>query len=215
LDPEQFDSTFRDQAGEVDDGAFSEDDTNARDHYITVGKSALRKSQFLMEDPKYSGKRSSRNAIFTEEDNQEVSDDEEEVEEEIDDDEEIESEADDVESQQSSDEDEQINGEESEEGDSDEFGSEDDEIAPPMENDVEVQEELKRMREEEKNMLSTLSKTAKADVEKGQHVKEQLNLWDGFLDTRIRMQKAMNITNQLPQVISKFVISMPFLSIPY
>ncbi|CAO3669892.1 unnamed protein product [Umbelopsis ramanniana] len=199
---EQFDDTFRDQAQEDDEGDFSEEDTNARDHYVSVGKSALRKSQFLMEDPKYGGKRSNRKAIFNEDDDQEISEDEGDLDEEIDDDEEIDSEAGDAEGQQSSDDDDQVDGEEeSEEGGSEQFDSEDDEddLAHPIENDAEVQEELKRLREEEKKMLSTMSKSAKSDVEKGQHVKQQLTLWDGFLDTRIRMQKAMNITNQLPQ----------------
>ena len=166
----------------------------------------MRKSQFLMEDPKYGGKRSNRKAIFNEDDDQEISEDEGDLDEEIDDDEEIDSEAGDAEGQQSSDDDDQVDGEEeSEEGGSEQFDSEDDEddLAHPIENDAEVQEELKRLREEEKKMLSTMSKSAKSDVEKGQHVKQQLNLWDGFLDTRIRMQKAMNITNQLPQVRTK------------
>lgn len=171
-----------------------------------MGKSALRKSQFLMEDPKYGGKRSNRKAIFNEDDDQEISEDEGDLDEEIDDDEEIDSEAGDADGQQSSDDDDQVDGEEeSEEGGFEQFDSEDDEddLAHPIENDAEVQEELKRLREEEKKMLSTMSKSAKSDVEKGQHVKQQLNLWDGFLDTRIRMQKAMNITNQLPQVRTK------------
>ncbi|KAI8579041.1 hypothetical protein K450DRAFT_243581 [Umbelopsis ramanniana AG] len=198
FDPEQFDDTFQDQAGEDDEGDFSEEDTNARGHYVAVGKSALRKSQFLMEDPKYGGKRSNRNAIFNEEDDQEISEDEVDLDEESEDDEEIDSDAGDAEGQQSSDDD-QVDGEESEEGDFEQTDSEDDEVTNPIENDAEVQEELKRLREEEKKMLSNMSKSAKSDVEKGQHVKQQLNLWDGFLDTRIRMQKAMNITNQLPQ----------------
>jgi protein AATF/BFR2 len=157
-----------------------------------------------MEDPKYGGKRSNRNAIFNEDDDQEISEDENDLDEEIEDDEEIDSEAGDAEDQQSSDDD-QVDGEESEDGVSEQFDSEgeDDELAHPIENDAEVQEELKRLREEEKKMLSNMSKSAKSDVEKGQHVKQQLNLWDGFLDTRIRMQKAMNITNQLPQVNRK------------
>lgn len=173
-----------------------------------MGKSALRKSQFLMEDPKYGGKRSNRKAIFNEDDDQEVSEDEGDLDEEIDDDEEIDSEAGDADGQLSSDDDDQVDGEEeSEEGGSEQSDSEDDEddLAHPIENDAEVQEELKRLREEEKKMLSTMSKSAKSDIEKGQHVKQQLNLWDGFLDTRIRMQKAMNITNQLPQVRTIYV----------
>ncbi|GAB5586550.1 rRNA-processing protein bfr2 [Umbelopsis nana] len=202
LDPEQFDDTFQERGAEDEEGPVSDDDKNARDHYVDVGKSALRKSQFLLEDPKYGGKRSNRKSIFDDAGSEEISDTEEEEDAEDDEDDEDENVADsddgDIE-QQSDDEelesDEMNDDDEAEEDDE----SDQDEEAPPIENEAEVQEELKRLREEEKKMLSTMTKSAQADIEKGQHVKEQLTLWDGFLDTRIRMQKAMNIANQLPQ----------------
>lgn len=205
LDPEQFDDTFQERGAEDEEGPVSDDDKNARDHYVDVGKSALRKSQFLLEDPKYGGKRSNRKSIFDDAGSEEISDAEEEGDAEDDEDDEDENVADsddgDIElAEQSDDEelesDEMNDDDEAEEDDE----SDQDEEAPPIENEAEVQEELKRLREEEKKMLSTMTKSAQADIEKGQHVKEQLTLWDGFLDTRIRMQKAMNIANQLPQV---------------
>lgn len=206
LDPEQFDDTFQERGAEDEDEPSSDDDKNARDHYVTVGKSALRKSQFLLEDPKYGGKRSNRKSIFDEEAPEELSeeDDEDEDDEDLEasSDEEIDSEQDEQDAES-----DEMNGNESieasEEGESDGESEEDEDTAPPIENEAEVQEELKRLRDEEKKMLSTMSRTAQADVEKGQHVKQQLTLWDGFLDTRIRMQKAMNIANQLPQVSLK------------
>ncbi|CAO3664115.1 unnamed protein product [Umbelopsis vinacea] len=202
LDPEQFDDTFQERGAEDEDEPSSDNDKNARDHYVTVGKSALRKSQFLLEDPKYGGKRSNRKSIFDEEAPEELSeeDDEDEDDEDLEasSDEEIDSEQDEQDAES-----DEMNGNESteasEEGESDGESEEDEDTAPPIENEAEVQEELKRLRDEEKKMLSTMSRTAQADVEKGQHVKQQLTLWDGFLDTRIRMQKAMNIANQLPQ----------------
>jgi protein AATF/BFR2 len=201
LDPEQFDDTFQQRGAEDEDGPLSDDDKNARDHYVTVGKSALRKSQFLLEDPKYGGKRSNRKSIFDEEAPEELSEEDDE-DLEASSDEEIDSEQDEQDAES-----DEMNGNESieasEEGESDGESEEDEDTAPPIENEAEVQEELKRLRDEEKKMLSSMSRTAQADVEKGQHVKQQLTLWDGFLDTRIRMQKAMNNANQLPQVSLK------------
>ncbi|CAM0141555.1 unnamed protein product [Umbelopsis sp. WA50703] len=208
IDPEQFEDSIIERGADEDDGAFSDDDDkNARDHYVTVGKSALRNSQFLMEDPKYGGKRSNRKSIFDDEQLEESSDDQDDVhgDEDDEEDEDAREMLNEDESDEELDSDnlgEEDADKESEEEEDDEEGSdenESDEEAAPLENEAEVQEELRRLRDEEKKMISGLNKTAQADVEKGQHVKQQLTLWDGFLDTRIRMQKAMNIANQLPQ----------------
>lgn len=48
-------------------------------------------------------------------------------------------------------------------------------------------------------MMAKMSLSAQADVEKGQHVREQLSLWEKFLESRIRIQKATDIANRLPQ----------------
>ncbi|KAG2178201.1 hypothetical protein INT43_003454 [Umbelopsis isabellina] len=209
IDPEQFEDSLIERGAEEEDGASSDDDRNARDHYVNVGKSALRNSQFLMEDPKYGGKRSNRKNIFEDEQLEESSDDQD-VEHDDDEDDEIDEDAgemlnEDDESDEELDSDDmgEENGEDGSEYDDEEAGSDENESeedeAAPLENEAEVQEELKRLREEEKKMISSLNKTAQSDIEKGQHVKQQLTLWDGFLDTRIRMQKAMTIANQLPQ----------------
>jgi protein AATF/BFR2 len=161
-----------------------------------------------MEDPKYGGKRSNRKSIFDDEQLEESSDDQDDVhgDEDDEEDEDAREMLNEDESDEELDSDnlgEEDADKESEEEEDDEEGSdenESDEEAAPLENEAEVQEELRRLRDEEKKMISGLNKTAQADVEKGQHVKQQLTLWDGFLDTRIRMQKAMNIANQLPQV---------------
>ncbi|CAG8439675.1 6486_t:CDS:2 [Diversispora eburnea] len=44
-----------------------------------------------------------------------------------------------------------------------------------------------------------MSQSVKEDVNKGHHVKTQTGLWDKFLDTRIRLQKAVSIANRIPQ----------------
>ncbi|ORZ20391.1 apoptosis antagonizing transcription factor-domain-containing protein [Absidia repens] len=49
-------------------------------------------------------------------------------------------------------------------------------------------------------MLSQLAQNTSGEIEKGQHVRQQLTLWDNCLETRIRIQKAVELGNQLPQV---------------
>jgi len=44
-----------------------------------------------------------------------------------------------------------------------------------------------------------MSQSIKSDIEKGKQVKNQISLCDSLLDLRIRIQKAVNIANQLPQ----------------
>ncbi|KAK3839095.1 MAG: apoptosis-antagonizing transcription factor [Linnemannia elongata] len=74
--------------GSDDDG----DNENAgREHYVNVGKSQLRSKQFLMDDPKYKGKKSSRKAALgfaSDEDEEEDDEEEMEFNEDEDDDEE-------------------------------------------------------------------------------------------------------------------------------
>nr|XP_054757744.1 protein AATF-like [Lytechinus pictus] len=37
------------------------------------------------------------------------------------------------------------------------------------------------------------------EIEKGKAVQSQLGLWDGFMESRIKLQKALHLSNQLPQ----------------
>ncbi|KAI9324234.1 apoptosis-antagonizing transcription factor [Zopfochytrium polystomum] len=63
---------------------------------------------------------------------------------------------------------------------------------------AQVEEELKRLAEEEKKMIKSFSQAASADVEKGTHVKAQMGLWDAFLDLRMDFQKPLIGSNLLP-----------------
>jgi len=61
--------------------------------------------------------------------------------------------------------------------------------------------ELRKMMADEKNAVAaTLSQAAKADIEKGQAVKEQRKTFDSLLNTRIRLQKALQSTNSMAAV---------------
>lgn len=183
------------------------EESGARDHYVSVGKSKLRNEQPLLDDPRYAGKRTSRKDLYSDDDNNES--DEEAVDEEVSGSEE-EDEAED--NNDSFDDEEDLlanaNSNEEEESDDDddeeeESGAEDsenEEVAEAEEEgDDEINTELRRIQEEEKQMISQLSKSAQSDVEKGQHVRQQLTLWDNCLENRIRMQKVVDNANKLPQ----------------
>ncbi|KAI7865764.1 apoptosis antagonizing transcription factor-domain-containing protein [Spinellus fusiger] len=160
-DPEDIDGAVDDRNNVDSEEEDVAEDKGGREHYVKVGKSALRSQQFLMDDPRYFGKRASRKDIY--------SSDEEE--------------------------DEEYNkDEEDEEDDKDEEDSEESEAE-----DGTVKDEMRKIEADEKEMLSQMSKSAQSDIEKGQHVKQQLQLWDNFLESRIRVQKVVEMANQLPQ----------------
>ncbi|ORZ14811.1 hypothetical protein BCR41DRAFT_396548, partial [Lobosporangium transversale] len=76
-----------DNIGSDDDGL--DRDYTGREHYVSVGKSQLRSKNFLMDDPKYKGKKASRKNVLEldseEEENEEadelINEDEDENEE--------------------------------------------------------------------------------------------------------------------------------------
>ena len=55
----------------------------------------------------------------------------------------------------------------------------------------------KMMAEEQKTVAESLSKAAKADIEKGRAVKRQRTIFDNLLNTRIKLQKALVATNSM------------------
>ncbi|KAF7729117.1 hypothetical protein EC973_004885 [Apophysomyces ossiformis] len=186
-DPEDLVEPFNDNV-QLNSEEETQNEIDGREHYVSVGKSSLRKQQFLLDDPRYSGKQTNRKDIYSsdEEDEdmveQEQSDDNSEDEE-------------DVAEFNVEDEDE-----EDEEGTGEDTGMQsqsEDEDLPKEENDI--KEELRKIEEEERAMISQISKSAQGDVEKGLHVRQQLTLWENFLESRIRIQKVVEIANQLPQ----------------
>lgn len=178
-----------------------EDDSGARDHYVSVGKSKLRNEQPLLDDPRYAGKRTSRKDLYSDE---EVSGSEDEEEEEEEDEAEdnndsFDDEEDLLANANSNEEEEEESEEEEEESGAEDSDNEEAESKEEEEGDDEINAELRRIQEEEKQMISQLSKSAQSDVEKGQHVRQQLTLWDNCLENRIRMQKVVDNANKLPQ----------------
>ncbi len=139
-DPEDILEPLNDKNDSGDDNDL--DESGARDHYVSVGKSKLRNEQPLLDDPRYAGKRTSRKDIYSEDD------EEEEIEEAL-----SGSEVDEEASDDSNDDDQDLlanansDEEEEEEGESREEESEN-EVAE--EGDDEINTELRRIQEEEK-----------------------------------------------------------------
>lgn len=125
------------------------DESGARDHYVSVGKSKLRNEQPLLDDPRYAGKRTNRKDLYFEDefDEEEVSGSEVEEEEDeakgnndsFDDEEDLLANADSNEEEEESDED-----------DVEESGAEESENEAEVEGDDEINTELRRIQEEEK-----------------------------------------------------------------
>ncbi|CAB4495722.1 uncharacterized protein OCT59_009562 [Rhizophagus irregularis] len=214
IDPEEFGETYHTYGFDQSDEENEEVERDVgREHYVAVGKSSLRRNLFILDDPKYVGKRSSRKDIFENYSNDEDDEDAEQSSE-------VEDESDKIDNKIG---DKHNNGIELHEneniGNNDKIspsdeGSEESEDQESNfenkdgdENSLSVQEELRKIEEEERNLLHKMKQNAQEDVTKGQHVKTQLGLWDTFLDTRIRLQKAVSIANSFPQsdVYSEFL----------
>ncbi|EGF81891.1 hypothetical protein BATDEDRAFT_86940 [Batrachochytrium dendrobatidis JAM81] len=161
----------------------SEDDA-ARNHYASVTRSSLRDQLDLdMDDPKYLGKRVTRKALEQEESNEDSNDssDKSELGE-------TEISSDDEQSAES-----QTDGFEDE---SDRNSSSD---ADDQDSGETMMATLARLQKDQGKMMKAMTESAQADVEKGKHVRAQLGLWDSLLDIRIRIQKAVDLANQMPQ----------------
>ncbi|KAG0345373.1 hypothetical protein BG004_003764 [Podila humilis] len=198
------------------------DEATGREHYVEVGKSQLRSKQFLMDDPKYKGKKSSRKAAlglesdeeeeadfkFDSDDNDEDDEDEDMASEDMDDDEDLMAgiERDDDSEEGSEDEDDNEDDDDNDddededsEGEDEEDGYGDFSESGMTETPKEMQEELQKIQREEKELLKTMTRSVTDDVEKGIHVKAQMTLWETMLDTRIRLQKSVALINTFPQ----------------
>ncbi|KAJ3046288.1 hypothetical protein HDV00_000101 [Rhizophlyctis rosea] len=191
-----------------------EEADGGREHYVTVGRGKLRDAVGIeLDDEKYAGKRISRKAMF---DNDEPNgeeggeDDDEDSEADFEDlDEESEGDAVDFMDTEA----EESDGGEGEGGDEEEEGSEDgsdeaeeeeeegdsDEDASAKDTQARLAQELAQLEVEEKKLVKSMSASAKADTDKGKHVRAQIALWDGLLDGRIRIQQGVTLANRFPK----------------
>ncbi|KAK7633622.1 apoptosis antagonizing transcription factor-domain-containing protein [Phyllosticta citricarpa] len=196
FDPEEPD-TF---ASGSDDSDSGDDNTDAaREHYVEVGESKLRKKDAAPLGPKYKGSRVTRDDIEGEESDDPFSKGiEDESEEEDGDDL-----SQDGSGAEDGEDDEELSGfsEEDEDEDGDASGPSDEEKetdgAKPNKGAFDRSELRKIVSEEQKTVAATLSEAARADAEKGRAVKTQRKTFDSLLNTRIRLQKALVATNSM------------------
>ncbi|KAF4593277.1 rRNA-processing protein bfr2 [Pleurotus pulmonarius] len=152
------------------------DRSAAREHYIEVGPSSLRKLHDSISDPKYDGIRTSRKQL-TEASEDEVMSDEEESE-----------------------------GDEGGIGPGDSAGghedmqSESDATSVDDEENENASTKLHTEHDQEdiSNTPNTLQKTREDDRRKGKAITRQIAVWDSLLDARIRLQKVATSSNKLP-----------------
>ncbi|GAO46944.1 TRAUB-domain-containing protein [Saitoella complicata NRRL Y-17804] len=192
-DPEAIDDPFTKARGGSDDES-DVDQGDIREHYVTVSKSKLRQDDHILDDPRYAGKRSSRKAALGEDTFKAMSEDDEDLEGEESDEEDVSGFIDDKaeESEEGSDDGESGSDEEAFEG-----GEEDDE--EDEDGDDKNDELRKMMAEEQKSLVLNITQTAKAEAEKGRHVKSQMKIYDSLLDSRIKLQKGLAAVNTFPQ----------------
>ncbi|KAJ2726787.1 rRNA-processing protein bfr2 [Coemansia sp. Benny D115] len=194
----------------------SDEEDLKREHYISMGKSKLRQNQGIGElGPKYVGSRVSRKALY---DGQDISESEISNNDDSDNSEEDSDEEDndstggdsssnelsvdggsDVSSEQGSDRD-------LSDDDDDDVGhggmydtDSDEEDGAPESSQSHIREQIKKLEEGEKALLQNITQTARSDVEKGKRVLNQTRMWEGALDARIRVQKMVVASNELPR----------------
>ncbi|KAJ3295226.1 hypothetical protein HK104_002887 [Borealophlyctis nickersoniae] len=208
LDPERM-------AGEALGDSDNESE-GGREHYVNVGRGAIREGLGIdLDDPKYAGRKVSRKTAFggdEESDHELESDDDEDAEDgtgsyDEEDDEIMGSTDEDGVSDASGDEVDGMDfdgeeGEDEEDEEDTDDGDEDfDEDSTQKDDGAQTRlaKELAQLEVEEKKLIKSMSASAKADVEKGRHVRAQISIWDSLLDSRIRIQRAVNIANRFPQ----------------
>lgn len=204
FDPEAIDDrddSDNDEEEGSDDG--SADEAAAREHYVNVAKSKLRKGRDPVSlGPQYAGSRVSRDALEADDDSDDPfakdfsGEDSEAGTEESNDEEEEEVSEDQFEEEldDSIDEDEEEDEEEEDDEDEDEENG-GVSLTNGTSDDIDREKLRKIMQEESKAVAATISVAAKADADKGRAVKVQRKTFDSVLNARIRLQKALIAAN--------------------
>ncbi|KAI0044742.1 TRAUB-domain-containing protein [Auriscalpium vulgare] len=160
----------------------------AREHYVEVGPSALRRMRDSIADPKYDGVKTSRKQLMEESD---VGAEEEEEDGQSDD---LDVDEEGSEANGQSEHDDQEDDLQSPSEREDEQDSEDEREEPPITGERETTGDAELV----DDLSSTLRQKREEDRRKGKAVSRQLALWDSLLDARIRLQKSVVAANNLP-----------------
>lgn len=169
----------------------SDDETLQKQHYVKVNKSKLRKDELNMGE-KYTGSVSSRKDIYGDENSEEEEEDSEEEAEEEEEDSEEEADSEEAVDLDDEEEDSEEDQSEDEEEEEEEESASDDDLSHKR-------DKLKLLlQQERKHIVSRLSQSASGDAIKGYSVVQQHKFFDTVLDSRIKFQKAISSSNQLP-----------------
>ncbi|ODV95634.1 hypothetical protein PACTADRAFT_50330 [Pachysolen tannophilus NRRL Y-2460] len=182
------DDQFNDEDGD-DSADEGKDEELEKQHYVHVPKSRLRDDGLKVNGVKYSGEAKSRKDLY--EDESEEDEGEEEEEEEN------------TESENSaisfeSDSEEAIEEEDVEEEDEDENLEENDDLEDVTDDKYKRNKLKELLSNERKHIVNRLSESAQNDALKGYAVLNQQKYFDQFLDLRIKLQKSLIASNQLP-----------------
>ncbi|AGO09927.1 AaceriAAL064Wp [[Ashbya] aceris (nom. inval.)] len=182
--------------------ASEEDEALQAAHYVQVGRSKLRSKQdVLVKDSKYGGSKGSRDALFNSSDEDEIESDGSESDHSDEDS--------DGSSESGNDASVADSGNESVSGDSvgSESGTDDsDSESDAREENSAVAEDADAKRErlsqlvrlETQQAMGRFNAAAQNDALKGYAIQEQSRFFEGAIDVRIKLQKALAAANQLP-----------------
>ncbi|CAH2353212.1 protein Bfr2p [[Candida] railenensis] len=198
-DNELRDNVFENNSDNSGDDLSEEDEELQKQHYVKVNKSKLRKDDINLSS-KYTGSISSRKDLYGDDEDVDVEEDEDDDEEEEEDEDE-----DSEDEEGDEDEDGEVDLDDSElDQDSDESQDEDadqfDEQNDVSDDDLShKRNKLKLLlQSERKQIVSRLSQSASNDALKGYSVLQQHKFFDTILDSRIKLQKSITTSNQLP-----------------
>ncbi|EIW79177.1 TRAUB-domain-containing protein [Coniophora puteana RWD-64-598 SS2] len=181
FDPEDVQAAGADPDEELASG----DPSAAREHYLDVGPSALRKAQDSIADPKYGGRKASRKELSSNDDDLDRN---------------TVGSSDDDKSGLSDDHPEEEEGQSSQDLDS--------EAETPQRSQLRASLTIGNVRVATSEDLSAnLHKTREDDRKKGRAVSRQIALWDTLLDSRIRLQKSVHAGNRLPALSQYSAVS--------
>ncbi|KAK4048863.1 rRNA-processing protein bfr2 [Microbotryomycetes sp. JL221] len=195
FDPEDSYATYN---NEQQPSTTTQDSNQARQDYIQVGPSGLRRKNQNFVDPKYKGQTKSRRELFQQDDSQQEEDDDahDDDDDAHDDDDSDDDEQDSQDLDAALDQSHSDNLDDDDQDDDDDNDDDDNEphplkptMAPPP-----------TKQQADKHMLSQLRQAASADVLKGRHVKRQLTFCDNILESRIKLQKSTTAINTLPRL---------------
>ncbi|QPG75793.1 hypothetical protein FOA43_003154 [Brettanomyces nanus] len=208
------DVEFNDKAVESEsetEGGEESDEELEKEHYVRVAKSKLRRDGVKL-GREYVGERTSRSEVFGEGDGEgDVSEDDGDGDGEGDGEGEDDDDDDDVDADDADDDDvDQVDDDDDDvDADDDDVDQVDDDDDDADDDDVDADadqadEEYKRkqvgklLEREKKQIIGRLTSSAKEDALKGYFVLQQYRLFDRILDARIKLQKALISSNQLP-----------------